>query len=210
LNLLDLSSLHLFSFELAAKYHPLEKGMVLPEDCLLPDLQSWCKEEGFADVLFGWSEEGILINIEVEESFSQVEYPEYSLGDAIEIFIDTRDLKSAKIVSKFCHHFYVLPAVPKEGLQCGEITRFRLDEEGRPLCSPEELTVSVKNSNKGTSVRLFIPQNCLYGFDTQQIDKIGFSYLIHSKFFKRSQGFSVDPQDFNVAQVPSFWATLIL
>ncbi len=69
--------------------------------------------------------------------------------------IDTRDLKTSGYNTKFCHHFYFLPE-KIDGIQCGEVTRFRT-EDTHELCDPQFLQVeSHKHSSGYRCISLFL------------------------------------------------------
>ena len=81
----------------------------------LPHLGELLDEETFADLYMGWNEQGLSLEIRVKDRTPE---------DSIELFFDTRDLKSKAVVSKFCHHFVFTPD-EKEGTFGREFTRLR-------------------------------------------------------------------------------------
>ena len=99
---------------------------------LLADTSALCSEESFAEVAMGWHQQGLEIYVRIDEPFRQAHYPEVDRGDSIEVFVDTRDVKTASFNTRFCHHFFFL-AEGIEGHFAGEMTRFRT-EDVHPLC----------------------------------------------------------------------------
>ena len=121
--------------------------------------------------------------------------------------IDTRDLKSAGFNTRFCHHFYFL-AQAVEGQQAGEITHFRT-EDRHPLCDSQALECQIKSSSKDYILQIFIPSQCLYGYDPKQFDRLGFTYRIN-RVGGHPQHFTVVSEEYQIDQQPSLWGSLRL
>jgi len=174
---------------------------------LLPDMAAYCSEASFAEVAVGWRVDGIEIYARMDYPFRHVFYPQVDQGDSVEVFIDTRDVKTAGFNTKFCHHFFFL-AEGVDGHFAGEITRFRT-EDVHPLCDPKDLKVKSVCQSTSHSMNIFIPTQCLFGYDPEQFKRLGFSYRIN-----RAQGFpqhfSVTSDDYQIDQQPSLWASLQL
>lgn len=177
------------------------------EPYLLPDLTNFCGDDSFASVAMGWSPEGLEFQIAVQTAVERVFYPEVEKGDSIELFIDTRDVKTAGTNNRFCHHFFFLPE-SLEGRQAGEITKFRTEDK-HDWCDPNELQVKVKKNAKGYIAKIFIPAQCLQGYDPEQCSSIGFTYRIN-RFGEIPQHYSVDSQDFPMEQQPALWSSITL
>lgn len=174
---------------------------------LLPDTSHLCSEDTFADVAIGWSEEGIELFVDSSTPFTKARYPDVDQGDSVEVFIDTRDVKTSGYNTRFCHHFFFL-AEGIEGRFAGEITRFRT-EDTHPLCDANELKVKSSLSSKGYTLNIFIPTHCLYGYDPAQFNRLGFSYRIN-RAGGFPQHFSAVSEDFPIEQQPSLWGSLTL
>lgn len=174
---------------------------------LLPDLASLCSETAFAKIAMGWSEEGLEFFVRVDQSFHVAYYPQVDRGDSVEVFIDTRDVKTSGFNTRFCHHFFFLPE-GVEGRIAGEMTRFRT-EDTHELCDPNELQVKYFKISHGYCLNIFIPSHCLHGYDPEQFDRLGFTYRIN-----RAHGFpqhySVVTEDYQIEQQPSLWGSLKL
>lgn len=173
----------------------------------LPDTTRLSHEYGFAKVAMGWHEEGLSWQIQVDQSFTRATYPDVLRGDSVELFIDTRDLKSAGFNTRFCHHFFFLPQIV-DGHVCGEITHFRT-EDNHPLCDSQALQVQTQLGRDSYKMKIFIPTQCLYGYDPRQFDRLGFTYRIN-RIGGQPQHFSVVSQDFQVDQQPSLWGSIRL
>ncbi len=105
--------------------------------------------------LLAWHEGGIEVQIQVHQKFEGASYPKFDEGDAIELFIDTRDLKEAGFPTKFCHHFLILPQ-EVQGVRALELTRFR-NEDSHPLCDPEAIHVETEMTSKEYTLKISFP-----------------------------------------------------
>lgn len=173
----------------------------------LPVTGDLCGEYIFAKVAMGWHEEGLGFQIQVNQPFTKSFYPELYKGDSVELFIDTRDMKSAGFNTRFCHHFYFLPQ-PVENHLAGEITHFRT-EDSHPLCDPKLLECQTKFGAKSYTMRIFIPKECLHGYDPSQFDRLGFTYRIN-RMSGEPQHFSLVSQEFPIDQQPALWSSVRL
>ncbi len=180
---------------------------VMRQSHLLPDTSEWLGEERFAELAMVWSEEGLCIEAFCDQPFQEAHYPLYQSGDALEIFIDTRDVKTAGFATRFCHHFLVLPE-SVQGVQALEVTHFRT-EDTHPLCDPSDLTVTTQFHKQSYHFRVTIPASCLVGYDPQSFDKMGFTYRIH-RYGGSPQHFAVSSDHFSIDQSPKLWATLAM
>jgi hypothetical protein len=170
---------------------------------LLPDTTEWLAEERFADVALSWNEAGIAVHVFVDKPFEEAIYPNYAEGDAIELFFDTRDLKTAGFATRFCHQFVFLPE-SVQGIIAREVSHFRT-EDAHPLCDAAELQVVPHIGNKDYSLQIFIPSHCLHGFDPSSFERIGFTYRIH-RYRGAPQHFALSSRHFSLEQHPRLWA----
>lgn len=171
---------------------------------LLPNTSTLCVEEQFADIYIGWNEEGIEILANIKAPVTQVAWPR---GDSVELFFDTRDVKTSGYNTRFCHHFFFLPE-SVDGQIAGEITRFRT-EDTHDLCDPNDLQVKLSSKNGSYQLNIFVPSQCLHGYDPEQFDRMGFTYRIN-RATGPSQHFSVVTEEFQLEQQPSLWSSLRL
>jgi len=210
--IVPLSPAHFFAFSADCSYVKGKRETPLSKKHFLPDLTEFHAAQSFADVAVGWNEEGFFATFYVKEPIREIFFPDFQDGDAIELFIDTRDVKTSGFNTRFCHHFYFLPEPleTEEGatIQTGEITRFRT-EDAHELCDPSLLYVDCEKGRKDYRLHVFIPSECLNGFDPGQFDRLGFTYRIH-RFKGNPQFFSASSEDFSIEQQPSLWASLKL
>lgn len=173
----------------------------------LPDLSELLAEESLAEVSLGWNEGGILGLVEVKQPLQASFFPGYAKGDALEIFIDTRDLKKGGFASQFCHQF-VLLGQEVEGIVVQEVTRFR-GEDSHPLCDPGLVEVKSVLSKKGYSLSFYLPKEVLHGYDPEQCPRLGFAYRIFRHKGKPSH-FPFSFKNFEPLMHTAQWASLIL
>lgn len=173
----------------------------------LPDTSSLCNEDSFAQVYLGWNLEGIEAQVTIREAYTQSVFPDVTAGDSVELFIDTRDVKTSGFNTRFCHHFFFLPEAV-DGRIAGEMTRFRT-EDTHELCDPSELKVSAQLKANSYVLQIFIPSSCLHGYDPEQFSRIGFAYRIN-RAQGSSQHFSVVTEDYQLEQQPSLWSSVKL
>jgi hypothetical protein len=203
-------SLHPISFfGLSWDCPPLKDKNQLPpfNAYSLPNTVSLCHEFNFTKVAMGWHEAGLGFQILVNQSYTKSFFPEVQKGDSVELFIDTRDMKSAGFNTRFCHHFYFLPKEADDHL-AGEITHFRT-EDSHPLCDPKLLVCQTKLTSNSYVMQIFIPKECLHGYEPSQFDRLGFTYRIN-RMNDESQHFSVTSEEFPIDQQPALWASIKL
>jgi len=197
-----LSPASFFNFVFPVSYHA---GMFSKRSAfLLPDTSSLFMEDCFASIAMAWSEEGLFFHVHVEDSPEQSFFPKVQEGDAVEFFIDTRDLKSAGSSHRFCHHFVFLPK-ESQGVTSAEITRFRTDDS-HPLSDPNSLTCETQLLKKGYEMKITIPTESLYGYDPASFDRLGFTYRI-PRYQKPSQHFIVSSDQVVIEQHPTLWSS---
>lgn len=177
------------------KRHPLDAKRYL-----LPDMTGMGDDAEIGQVSMGWSPEGLIVLVKFDEAFDSSVYPDISRGDAVELFIDTRDVKTSGFNTRFCHHFFFLPNAV-DGVDRGELTHFRT-EDRHELCEATELGLK-QLSKKSLEIR--IPTDCMTGYDPVDFGRIGLSYRLWQH--GEAQHFSVSTNEYAVEQQPSLWST---
>lgn len=174
----------------------------------LPATAAVSKGKASAKVALGWHADGIEAAVFVPLKYPlTVRYPEITLGDSVEFFFDTRDIKTSGYNTRYCHHFFFLPEAV-DGIQAAEKTKFRTDD-AHPLCDPSELQLKAQTVPGGYTLNIFIPKQCLFGYDPDEFQRLGFNYRVN-KFDQPPEEFSTLTRDFQVEQQPSLWSTLKL
>lgn len=172
----------------------------------LPDFSDLFYTNPFARLGLYFNHDGIGGRYEVDEAFTSASYPEFAQGDALELFIATKNMKGAHSVSRFCHHFVIFP-VEIGGVYAKELTHFR-QEDGRAIFDPLTIDVEAHFHKKSYELEFFIHKQSLYGFD-QKDPQMSLSYLIHSPK-KGKHSFSASVDHVNLSQRPSLWAVMEL
>ena len=172
---------------------------------LLPNFSELLYEELFAEVFMGWHERGLFFEIKVSKPFEECHFPEFRKGDSVELFIDTRDLKSAGFSTRFCHHFVFLPK-PVEEIHAQEVTVFRTDDK-HPLCEAQNLKIKSDFQKRRYFLEIFIPSECLHGYDPTSFDRLGLSYRIN-RLKGDPQHFTVSSDYLAIESQPSLWSTM--
>lgn len=184
------------------------KGELRPEKSfLLPSTSELLSEESFADVYAAWSHERLAFYFVVKVPFQNFKESDFQKGDCIELFIDTRDLKTKGVVSSFCHHFLFHP-VEVQNFYGREITRFR-NEDVHRLCHPEDLNVKAVQHHDSYHLAIDIPAHCLHKFDPISFARLGFTYRIN-RTGAPPQHFAVSSEEYVVESHPATWGTLRL
>ncbi|MGE0197611.1 MAG: hypothetical protein AB7N99_09670 [Simkaniaceae bacterium] len=166
---------------------------------VLPDTTGLLVEEKFADLAVSWSPEGLSFTAQVKK------IPEE--GDYLELFIDTRDLKTTNSITRFCHHFLFYPE-EVEGVQALEVTRFR-GEDKHELADSSLFIVDTTVKRASYEMEIGIPQEALHGYNPSEFKRLGFCYR-----FVRKEGapqhFGISSRFFALEKHPELWATLEL
>jgi hypothetical protein len=184
------------------------RGAFKPEKpFLLPSTSDLLGEETFADVYTAWNFEKLCLYVDVHCPFQKVVEGDFRKGDSIEFFIDTRDLKTKGVVTRFCHHFVFFP-VETQHFFGRELTRFR-NEDTHRLCHPEDLQIVPELDEKSYRLLIEIPAQCLYGYDPLSFSRNGFTYRIN-RFDAPPQHFAVSSEEYAIEQHPATWGTLKL
>lgn len=202
-----LSPVNFFTLEANCRYSSAIKAGPLEEKYSLPITEDICLEDAFAGIALAWNEAGLAVDVQVTQLATKSFYPNVNGGDAVELFFDTRDVKTSGFNTKFCHHFFFLPNAV-DSISAGEITRFRTGDI-HELCDSQNLSLIVTKQRKGYSMYIFIPKECLHGYDPKQFQRLGFTYRISSCELS-PQHFSVVTEDYTLEQQPSLWSTLRL
>ena len=193
-------------FNLSLDVHRVDDlNKPLKKKHLLPDLSDLLPEDLFAKVFMGWHEKGLQFEVMVEKPFVESFFPEFKKGDSIELFIDTRDLKSAGFLTRFCHHFVILPR-ETESVLAKELTHFRTDDR-HELCDPKLIKVDAEFKARKYSVKIFIPAECLHGYDLTTFKRLGFTYRIN-RAGGDPQHFAVSSEYLAIEKQPSLWSSI--
>lgn len=164
----------------------------------LPSTTHLFSEMEFSELYMGWSQEQISMIVEVSGRSDE---------DIVDLFFDTRDLKTKSTITKFCHHFRFTPE-REEGYFGHEMTYFQGDDS-HPLAFSKDLQIEVKSNSRSYQLKIELPSFCLFGYDPEQFPRMGFTYRI-GRGSLPAQHFSVSDDEFSVEKNPSLWGTINL
>ena len=175
----------------------------------LPDLMDLDGKSSYADVYLGWSDEGIYIGLDVKGAPGLEVEPKRPLkGDGFQVWLDTRDVREAHRASRFCHHFYFLPTGGRsDGPMAGQV-RIRRAREQSKICEPQSITVASRVTKKGYRLSAFLSSDILAGFEPEDNNRFGFTYLLRDRLLDRQYWTADDPLP--VTYDPSLWGTVSL
>jgi hypothetical protein len=170
----------------------------------LPQTAEFLGEESFASVAISWHQSGLFFQFTIQKPFEEVFYPKYTQGDAIEIFIDTRNLKEAGIATHFCHQFLILPQ-EINSIRALEISRFKNGDD-HPLCDPHLIETKTEILSNKFILSVHLPTEILQAYDPTTFNYLGFTYCIHRPKNTPCH-FSVSSDYVAIAKHPSLWAS---
>jgi len=177
------------------------------EDCLLPDAVAPAGAKPFARVWACWNELWLAFSVEVRGKKQVRPYPEqFWLGDCVELGIDARDVRTAHRLSKFCHHFVILP--PSGGKRPRDASAFLADDSPAEPADPGAVEVVSRLTEGGYRVDVVIGAEALSGFDPREHPRLGFTY--HVNDLELGAQYWTFGRDFPIWKDPSLWGTLIL
>ena len=168
--------------------HPLKKYC-------LPFLGEAFLENEIVAVYLGYQEEGLWVRAHFLAA-----QKEQKKKENLELFIDTRNIKTKGYITRTCHHFvFSLEAA------CGrEVTQFFLDDM-HPLCDSSLLKVAVAAAGDGMVMDIDIPAAALYGFDAS-MGAFGFTYRAGSD--RAVQHFACSSEEMAIEKRPDMWAEM--
>ncbi len=195
-------------FQIAVDLYPIQQVKdLLKKKHQLPDFSELLFEHSFAEVACGWHRKGIVFDIHFEKPFEECFFPQVRRGDSVEIFIDTRDLKTAGFPTRFCHHFVILPQ-PIDEISGREVTTFRSDDR-HDLCDPQLIQVKGDFRKRSYDLNIFLPSECLHGYDSTSFDRLGLAYRMN-RVGGDPQHLSVSSDYWNLESQPSLWSSIQL
>ena len=178
----------LFRFSVPCRYcDPLwtTKGAALGEEHVLPSFSELEQPGAAPEVRAGWSHLGLAFRVEVrgkrQAPWCRAERPEDS--DGLQIWLDTRDVKSVHRTGRFCHRLFFLPAGAGRGLTkpvAGVLPIHRARAVHGPI-RENQLKVLSRNprgAGRGYVLDAFVAADALTGFDPGEHTRLGFTYAV--------------------------------
>ena len=180
------------------------------DDHLLPRI-ALEDPQPYATVWAGWSTSGLGLAFRVPRTRAPRVLPKRPTeGDCIEIYIDTRDVRTAHRASRYCHKFVVAPA---GGPGRGRLPLFEHQEIPRALGMPPQVEadavkIGARVTERQYTLEMFLPAAALNGYDVEENRRLGLAYLIRDI----ENGVQSWPHGevLPVGMDPSLWATVEL
>lgn len=186
---------------------PLHFFDVCAKPGLLKGYSEFLDEDPFCEVEIECALKGIDLNLKVNKGFEKAFFPSVEKGDGFELFIDTRGIREAVIVHKYCHHFVFLPK-EMDGILGVEVTRFRTNDT-HELCAKESLKVVSKLAKDHYTMQIHILRESLFGYDPSEYEILKFAYIVH-RGPSEPNHFPKSNNVYNLKDHPSLWAELNL
>jgi hypothetical protein len=172
---------------------------------LVPDLGGLDGKQAFARVYMAWHEKGLYFALDVKGKAGCVVDERRPLrGDGFQVWIDTRDVRTAPRGSRYCHHFCFWP-------QSGDVTaggrqfRLRRARAHARLQDAGRFSVASSSHKDGYGMEIHIPADAMTGFDPEENNRLGFSYVLKDKTLGRQ--FWTADETLPVSYDPSLWGT---
>lgn len=175
----------------------------------LPDLMGVEGMQSFATFYMAWNDDGLYLGVEVKKKTRyKLDPKNFTEGDCLELFLDTRDVKDTHRANRYCYRFYFLPGGRgSQGKQpIGRQTSIDNAREQAPPCPEEAIEMGLRRLKRSYQMEIKIPAAGLHGFQPREFDRLGFTYLLHDSELGL-QSWSAG-RDQATATDPSTWGTV--
>ena len=207
----------LFQFEFPV--HRLDRPPLVDADLrkwtehyLAPPLVELEGGEPFADVYWGWHEDGFFAAFDVpgRTSRPQSDPKHWWKKNGMRLCIDTRAARGVKRATRFCHFFYLLPTGggPDGKLPVVGTHRMSRSKEPPPAIDVRQIKIAAHVTRTGYSLEVGIPSGCLHGWAPAEHPRVGLFYKIKDSQLGSQHLSTTDDLGWNVD--PSTWATGVL
>lgn len=172
---------------------------------LVPDLGSLDGQNPFGQIYMAWNDRGLYFGLQVMgESKCDVDEKRPLRGDGLQIWIDTRDVRNAHRGSRYCHHFCFWPESGKISAG-GRQFRLRRARAQARIQDSGMFQVASETLDLGYQMEIHIPADAMTGFDPDENNRLGFSYVLKDK--KLGRQFWTADEILPVSYDPSLWGT---
>jgi hypothetical protein len=182
------------------------------EPYLVPPLVEIEDVAPFADVYFGWNDDGFYAGFDVPDRTSrpQCDPTHWWKKNGFRLCLDTRDTRDIKRATRFCHFFYLLPTGGGSSGKLPVVGSHRMNraKEPPPEVDLSKIKIASHVTRKGYSLEVAIPAACLHGWDPAEHPRVGIFYKVKDSQFG-AQHLSAD-DDLGWNADPSTWATGVL
>ena len=180
-----------------------------PEESRLPRLGEIEGREDYADVHVMWDRAGLYVGASVGKKTRVTGNRRNAhAGDAVIIWIDTRDVHSVHRATRFCHMFFAVPRDGARGSAAAWQVPIQRAREQAPICAAGSLKMNSKISKTSYGMTVAIPSAALNGYDPQEFPRIGFTYHFFDHEHRQQMWSGAPGMPFGTD--PSLWGTLEL
>lgn len=208
-----------FLFKIEFPLRRAKKGLPIDGDVsawgeqyALPPMCTIDGQAPFGQVYGAWNEGGLYVGCRVEGKTRAVKCDpaNFRNSDCLRVMTDMRDTRDIRRASRFCQHFYFLPAGggAKGREACGGSAKIARAMQDAPAVSPSDLLVASVVSKGGYSITAHVPARVLAGFDPVENPRIGFYYMLEDTELGQ-QALTIG-DDLNWWIDPSTWGTAAL
>jgi hypothetical protein len=204
----------LFHFELPLHYAPTPPVIdgrldEWSDRHLLPALCQVDGAEPFGQVWLAWHETGLYLACRVAEKSEppRCDPKRFWQGDNLRLMTDTRDTRDVHRATRFCQHWYFLPAgggrdrrQPVAG--SAKVNRARQDA---PLVGPGRIPIASRVAPSGYTLEACIPAEHLVGYDPGEHASLGLYYILEDR--EHGQQFLTVGDELRWNVDPSTWAS---
>ena len=177
----------------------------------VPDLNGVEGKGTFIDLYMAWNKGGLYFALEVQgASRLDVQPRRPQRSDGLQLWVDTRDVRNAHRASRYCHHFCFVPiGSGRGGKQAfGRQFRIRRARAQARLCDSDRLGVVSHIPKSGYQMEIHLPGEVLTGFDPEENNRLGFTYMLRDRKLGRVHWTGDDSVP--VSYDPSLWGTVEL
>ena len=213
---LDIPNRVFFAYAFQCRYReqaPRING-VLDEwgpEYLVPDLGYLENRPQAADVYMAWNEEGLYFAVEVRKRKPvRSHFGRHWTGDSFQIWLDTRDVKSARRAGRYCHQFNCLPTGGGDDGNQPVVKPTQVDRARERWNMPEQEALPIASliSDRGYTLEVCLPTEALSGYDPEEFPRLGFTYFLNNSEWP-TQWWSAG-RELRVHVDPSTWGTAVL
>lgn len=184
-----------------------------PEEARLPSLVELEPEEtAIADVFGAWNEDGLYFGFDVPNRPAPVQCDPKSWWkmDGIRVCVDTRDTRSNKRATRFCHFIYALPIGGGSDESAPVVGQHRMSrsKEPPPSMDLDQVRIASHVLKRSYSMELAIGAQAMAGFEPHDHPRIGLFYKVRDTQLGNQNLTVSDELGWNVD--PSTWATAVL
>lgn len=174
---------------------------------VLPDLTDLDNAKSFATFYAGWNETGLFVACAVtgRKTPFQCDAKQFWKGDNLRVMTDMRDTRDNRRASRYCQHFFFMPAGGLDDVALGGGHKIQRATEQAPIARMGTLPTASQRKDKSYTIEAHIPAEALAGFDPNEHKRIGLYVMLEDT--ELGQQYLTVGDDLNWYVDPSTWVT---